>query len=119
MRGNVAGPLLLNALLKYLGRSRSPMRDDQLPSVSGEAERTAPATRGALNLDSLAYGCCLVALLGLTAAAKVLGPHTPLMACTVMRGLHCMACTAMRSGPSVCLPFMAKRWRHRRFNGLR
>ena len=60
------------------------MRDDELPSASGQAERVGPAMYRALNLDSLAYGCCLVALLGLTAALKVWGPHMFLMACTAM-----------------------------------
>ena len=93
LHGNAAGPLLLNALLKYLGRSRNPMRDDELPLASGEAGRAGPAMHRALDADSLAYGCCLVALLGLTAAAKVWSPHMPLM-----------ACTALRSGPAVSLP---------------
>ena len=56
------------------------MRDDQLPAVSRAAERAGPAMHGALDPDSLAYGCFLVALLGLTAAAKVRGPHMPLVA---------------------------------------
>ena len=83
------------------------MRDDELPPGSGQAERAGPAMHKALNSDSLAYGCCLVALLGLTAALKVWGPHSFLV-----------TCTAMQSGPSVCLPSMPKHWSHRWLTGL-
>ena len=108
MLGNVEGPLLLNALLKYLGRSRSPMRDDELPSGSGQAGRAGPAMHKALNSDSFTYGCCLVALLGLTAALKVRGQHMPLTAIY----------TSMQYRPSFCLPCTTKDWCHRRLSGL-
>ena len=83
------------------------MRDDELPSALGKAEMARPVLHEALDADSLAYGCCLVALLGLTAAAKVRDPHTPLM-----------ACIATQSNPSVSLPYVFKHRRHRRLTGL-
>ena len=66
-----------------------------------------PAMHGALNLDSLAYGCCLVALLGLTAALKVWGLHGFLV-----------TCTAVQSLPSVCLASIHKHRGHTRLTGL-
>ena len=65
------GPLLLNALLKYLGRSRDPAHHGEDPLDQASLQDASLATRGLLNRDSLAYGGCLVALLGLTAVLKV------------------------------------------------
>ena len=65
------GPLLLNALLKYLGRSRDPAHHGEDPLDQTSVQDASLAMHSFVNRDSLAYGGCLVALLGLTAVLKV------------------------------------------------
>ena len=66
-----AGPLLLNALLKFLGQGRSHGHHNERPLEQPQSQDMHSALRSFLNRDSAAYGCCLVALLGLTAVLKV------------------------------------------------
>ena len=64
-----AGPLLLNALLKYLGRSRDRQHHNEQLDRPGTQE-PGSALQAFLDRESLLYGGCLVALLGLTAVLK-------------------------------------------------
>ena len=65
-----AGPLLLNALLKYLGQSSAHPHHDEGPLARARAQTAPLALHSFLDRGSIAYGACLVALLGLTAVLK-------------------------------------------------
>ena len=71
-----AGPLLLNALLKYLGQGGSHAHNNERPLEHAQPQDVPSAPGSFLDRDSSAYGCCLVALLGLTAVLKVCAHHT-------------------------------------------
>ena len=70
-----AGPLLLNALLKYLGRSRDRQHHDEQFLDRPGTQEPGSALQAFLDRESLLYGCCLVALLGLTAVLKARRCH--------------------------------------------
>jgi hypothetical protein len=57
-----AGPLLLNALLKYLGQSRDRQHHDEQVLDRPGNQVPGSALQAFLDRDSLSYGCCLVAM---------------------------------------------------------
>ena len=67
---------MLNALLKYLGQGSDPVRNNERPVEQARPEDMRSMLHRILSRDSSAYGCCLVALLGLTAVLKVHACHT-------------------------------------------
>ena len=71
-----AGPLLLNALLKYLGQGSSHGHHNERPLEQAQPQGMSSALHSFPGRDSAAYGCCLVALLGLTAVLKVCSQST-------------------------------------------
>lgn len=88
---------MLNALLKYLGQG-SPAHPNGSPLEQGHPQDIRSALHSFLDRDSGAYGCSLVALLGLTAALKV--------------GVHMRASVSVRVAVYCDMPLL-QRWRGR------
>lgn len=67
-----AGPVLLNALLKYLEQARHRQQEDEDSTVALHQRHAVPGLHGWLPpAKSLEFGCVCVALLGLAAVLKV------------------------------------------------